>query len=115
MAFGKSLGELQVVQHNLADVYMDIELAELMLYKAAWLQSNREPVAVEGTMAKIACSEVAFKAATTGMRVMAGAGYMMEYPMQRHYRDAILLLTAPIANEAGKNLIGESLGLGRAY
>jgi len=115
MAFGKSLGELQVVQHNLADVYMEIELAKLMLYKAAWLQSNRKPVEVEGTMAKVVCSEVAFKAATIGMRVMAGAGYMMEYPMQRYYRDAVLLLTAPIANEAGKNLIGQSLGLRRAY
>jgi len=114
-AFGKTLGEIQVLQHYLAEVFMEIEMARLMLYKAAWLQANRKPVAVEGTMAKIACSEVSFKAAEVGMRVMAGAGYMMEYPMQRHYRDAVLFHTAPISNEAGKNLIGQSLGFGRAY
>ena len=114
-AFGKSLGEIQVLQHRLADVYMEIQMAELMLYKAAWLQANRKPVAVEGTMAKVACSEVSFKAAEVGMRLMAGAGYMMEHPMQRHYRDAVLFLTAPISNDAGKNLIGQSLGFGRAY
>jgi acyl-CoA dehydrogenase len=114
-AFGKALGEIQVLQHRLADVYMEIEMAQLMLYKAAWLQANRKPVAVEGTMAKIACSEVSFKAAEVGMRLMAGAGYMMEYPMQRYYRDAVLFLTAPISNDAGKNLIGQSLGFGRAY
>lgn len=114
-AFGKPLGQIQVLQHRLADVYMDIQMAELMLYKAAWLQANRRPVAVEGTMAKIACSEASFKAAEMGMRLMAGAGYMMEYPMQRHYRDAVLFLTAPISNDAGKNLIGQSLGFGRAY
>jgi len=114
-AFGKPLGEIQVLQHRLADVYMEIQMAELMLYKAAWLQANRKPVAVEGTMAKIACSEVGFKASEVGMRLMAGAGYMMEYPMQRHYRDAVLFLTAPISNDAGKNLIGQSLGFRRAY
>ncbi len=114
-AFGKTLGEIQVLQHYLAEVFMEIEMAKLMLYKAAWLQANRKPVAVEGTMAKIACSEVSFKAAEIGMRVMAGAGYMMEYPMQRHYRDAVLFLTTPISNEAGKNLIGQSLGFGKAY
>lgn len=114
-AFGKPLGEIQVLQHRLAELYMEIQMAELMLYKAAWLQANRRPVAVEGTMAKIACSEVGFKAAEVGMRLMAGAGYMMEYPMQRHYRDAVLFLTAPISNDAGKNLIGQSLGFGKAY
>jgi len=114
-AFGKPLGQIQVLQHRLADVYLEIQMAELMLYKAAWLQANRKPVAVEGTIAKIACSEVSFKAAEMGMRLMAGAGYMMEYPMQRHYRDAVLFLTAPISNDAGRNLIGQSLGFGRAY
>jgi len=114
-AFGKPLGQIQVLQHRLADVFLEIQMAELMLYKAAWLQANRKPVAVEGTMAKIACSEVSFKAAEVGMRLMAGAGYMMEYPMQRHYRDAVLFLTAPISNDAGRNLIGQSLGFGRAY
>jgi len=114
-AFGKPLGEIQVLQHLMAEVYTEIEQAKLMLYKAAWLQANRKPVAVEGTMAKIACSEIAFKAATVGMRVMAGAGYMMEYPMQRHYRDAVIFLTAPISNDAGRNLIGQSLGFKKAY
>ncbi len=114
-AFGKPLGEIQVVQHYLADVYMDIQMADLMLYKAAWLQANKMPVAIEGTMAKIACSEVGFKASKIGMQVMGGAGFMMEYPMQRFYRDSILFLSGPVANDAGKNLIGMSLGFGKAY
>ena len=114
-AFGKPIGEFQVIQHYLADMATGIEMARLLTYKAAWLESLGRPCGVESSMAKLVASEVAFRAASKGMRILAGYGYMMEYDMQRYYRDSRAMLFAPISNEMVKNFIGESLGLGKSY
>jgi len=66
-------------------------------------------------MAKLAASEIGFRAALRGMRILAGYGYMMEYDMQRFFRDAELFLVAPITNEMTKNFIGMEMGLPRSY
>jgi len=114
-AFGKPIGEFQVIQHYLAEMVTEIEMARLLTYRAAWLESLGRPCGVESSMAKLAGSEVAFRAASKGMRILAGYGYMMEYDMQRYYRDSRAMLFAPITNEMVKNFIGESLGLGKSY
>ncbi len=66
-------------------------------------------------MAKLAASEIGFRAAVKGMRIMAGYGYMMEYDMQRYFRDAELFLFAPITNEMAKSFIAMEMGLPRGY
>jgi acyl-CoA dehydrogenase len=71
--------------------------------------------AVESAMAKLIASETAFDAATKGMRIFGGYGYIMEYPMQRLLRDSILFLFTPITNEMIKNFIGEALRLPKSY
>ena len=116
MAFGKTIGSFQAIQHRLVDCYILIQLAELMVYKAAWLQTQDPTLgAMEGNIANLASSEAFVEAANVGMRTLGGVGYMMEYPMQRYYRDSILTLFAPITNEMAKNFIGNRLGLGRSY
>jgi acyl-CoA dehydrogenase len=114
MAFGKPLGQLQVVQHMIADTYIGLETAKLLTYRAAWLQSLGRPCAVESTMAKVVASEVCFAGADRGMQVLGGYGYAMEYDMQRYWRDMRLYRVAPINNEMGRNFLGESLGLPRS-
>ena len=116
MAFGKPIGQFQVIQHYLADISTDLDAARLMLYRTAWLLSQGNPAIVESAKTKLFATEVAARAAKVGMRIMAGAGYQMESPMQRFYRDAVLFLWAPVSNEMTKNLIGEAeLGLPRSY
>ena len=114
-AFGRPIGQFQAIQRYLAETLIDLEMARLLTYKAAWLQSQKKNCAMETAMAKYAASEAGFRAALKGMRIMAGYGYMMEYDMQRFFRDAELFLVAPITNEMALNFIGMELGLPRAY
>ena len=114
-AFGKPLGQFQVLQHYLVDTAVEIEAARMMTYRAARLSSQKKPCAVESAMAKLLASECAFKAATQGMRILGGVGYTMDMDMQRYLRDSLVLLLTPISNEMTKNLIGQSLGLPRSF
>jgi acyl-CoA dehydrogenase len=115
VAFGRPIGQFQAIQHYLAEMATSIESARLLTYKAAWLQSMGRENAVESAMAKLIASETAFDAATKGMRIFAGAGYTMDYPIQRLLRDSVLYLFTPITNEMIKNFIGESLRLPKSY
>jgi len=115
IVFGKPIGQYQAIQHYVADMFTKIELARLMTYKAAWLQSNGLPCHVESNMAKLAASEAALYASSKGMQIMARYGYMMEYDMQRYWRDTKLFEFAPITNEMVRNFLAERLGLPRSY
>lgn len=114
-AFGRPIGQFQVIQKYLAELKVEIEAARLLTYRAASLESEGMPCGMESTMADYFASEVALKCAITGMRIMAGAGYMMENPMQRYYRDAMVSVFAPISNEMCLDELARSLGLPRSY
>jgi alkylation response protein AidB-like acyl-CoA dehydrogenase len=114
-AFGKPLGQLQAVQHMIADTYIGLETARLLTYRAAWLQHLGRPCGIESTLAKLVASEVCFAGADRGMQVLGGYGYAMEYDMQRYWRDMRLYRVAPINNEMGRNFLAESLGLPRSF
>jgi alkylation response protein AidB-like acyl-CoA dehydrogenase len=113
--FGKPLGQMQAVQHMIAETYMGLEKSRLLTYRAAWLQSLGRPCGVESTMAKVVASEECFAGADRGMQILGGSGYAMETDMQRYWRDMRLYRFAPINNEMGRNFIGESLGLPRSF
>lgn len=115
IVFDRPIGQYQAIQHYVADMFTKIELARLITFKAAWLQSNGLPCHVESNMAKLAASEAALYATSRGMQIMAGYGYMMEYDMQRYWRDAKLFGFAPITNEMIRNFLAERLGLPRSY
>lgn len=114
-AFSRPIAQYQAIQNYLVEAATDLEMARLLTYKAAWLQSRNMKCAKETAMAKLAASEAGFKAALNGMRILGGYGYMMEYDMQRYFRDAELFLVAPITNEMTKNFIAMEIGLPRSY
>lgn len=115
-AYDRPIGAFQAVQHQIADILTEIELARLMTYKAAWLQDRGEDCALCAAMAKYYASEAAFRATDRGMRIMAGYGFTMEYHMQRYYRDIRQLIFAPITNEMNRNFIAQvGCGLPRSY
>jgi acyl-CoA dehydrogenase len=115
MAFGKPIGQMQAVQHMIADTYSGLEISRLLTYRAAWLHVLGKPCGVESTMAKVVASEQCFAGADRGMQVLGGYGYAMEYDMQRYWRDMRLYRVAPINNEMGRNFLAESLGLPRSF
>lgn len=115
-AFGRPIGEFQAVQHQLADCLVELDLAQLSTYRAAWMQDEGLDCSVQAASAKYFASEAAFRATDRGMRVMAGAGFTMDYHMQRYYRDVRQLIFAPVTNEMSKNFIAQvGCGMPKSY
>jgi short/branched chain acyl-CoA dehydrogenase len=85
--FGRPIGAFQAIQFKLADMSMEIELARLMYYKAAWLHMQGRPYGREAAMAKLFASETAKRAADQAVQIHGGYGFMDEYPVSRYYRN----------------------------
>ena len=114
-AFGRKIGQFQVLQHYLADIAMWRHQADLVVRHAAWLQDTGRECFQETTMAKVVASEAAVKAADHGIQILGGMGYSAETDMQRYWRDARLFRIGPITNEMARNAIAENLGLPRSF
>ncbi len=85
--FGRPIAAFQAVEFKLADMAMEIELARLMYYKAAWLHMLGEPCIKEASMAKLYSSETAKRAADQAVQIHGGYGFMDEYPVSRFWRN----------------------------
>jgi acyl-CoA dehydrogenase len=114
-AFGGVIGRFQAVQHHIARMYLLVEQAQLMVYRAAWLQSTGRPCGLEATAAKSIAAENVFEACDRGMQVMGGIGYTTECDINRYWRRVRLFRLAPISNEMALNSIAEWLGMPRSF
>lgn len=85
--FGRTISKFQVTQFKLADMLMEVELARLMVYKAAWQKDNGENYFPTSTYAKIFASETAKRCADQGVQIHGGYGLMDEYPISRYWRE----------------------------
>ena len=88
--FGAPISKNQAISFRLADMATEIEAGRFLVYHAAYLADNARSFSKNAAMAKLFASEVAMKVATWGIQIFGGYGYMMEYPMQRFFRDAKL-------------------------
>jgi len=109
--FNREIGTFQAVGHMLADMQTEIECAWSMTLRAAAMVAAGQDALREITMAKLAASEAYVKAANTGMQIMGGFGYNMEFDMQRHYRDARAATIAAGTSQIQRNLIAGLMGL----
>ncbi|QQE73065.1 acyl-CoA dehydrogenase [Brevibacillus composti] len=109
-AFGQSLSRFQAIQHKLADMAMQIELARNMVYKAAWLKDNKRKFTKEAAMAKLYASEIAMAATHQAIQIHGGYGYMKEYQVERFFRDARLLEIGEGTSEILRNVIAREIG-----
>jgi alkylation response protein AidB-like acyl-CoA dehydrogenase len=114
-AFGRPIGNFQIIQHWIADMAMKLAQAELLTYKAAWLFDNGKDAAVESSTAKAVAAEYATWAADRGLQILGGMGYAAEFDMQRYWRDVRLYQIGPVTNEMVRNIVAESLGLERSF
>jgi alkylation response protein AidB-like acyl-CoA dehydrogenase len=115
MAFGKPIGQFMAIQHYLADMATGIELAKNLIFKCAWLCDTGRPYHVEASMAKMYASDIALKAATTGMEIFAGYGYTMESDIQRYWRDSQQMVFSPISQEMSRNFLAQCYGLPKSF
>ena len=89
-AFGKTLAEFNGLQGMIAEVATEVEVARLLLLRAAYLKDSGRPAMHAAAMAKVFASEAAMKAATKAVQIHGGAGYITEFPVERIFRDAKL-------------------------
>ena len=86
--FGKPISQHQAIQFKLADMYVDIENARNLVYKAAWHKDQNMDYNLSGAVAKLHASEVAMRTAVEAVQIHGGYGYVKEYHVERLMRDA---------------------------
>jgi alkylation response protein AidB-like acyl-CoA dehydrogenase len=107
--FGKPISTFQAIQFKMADMATELDAAELMLLKAAWLEDHGYDFEKEAAMAKYYASDVAMKAAIEGVQIFGGYGYIKEYPAERHMRDAKICQIYEGTNEIQRMVVARKL------
>jgi len=87
-AFGKKIYEFGAIEGYLADMATDIDASRLLVHRAAWLKDQGQPFGKEASMAKLFASETAMRVTDKAIQIHGGYGYIKDYPVERHYRDA---------------------------
>lgn len=85
---GKPIVQHQAIAFKLADMATEIDAARLLTLRAAWLKDSKRPYGKEAAMAKLYASDVANRAAREAIQIFGGNGYVTEFPVERHFRDA---------------------------
>ena len=106
---GVPIAKHQAIQFKLADMATKLEAARLLTRSAAEKFDSGERADVEAGMAKLFASETAFELATEAMRIHGGYGYTTEFPVERYYRDAPLMLIGEGTNEIQRLVIARGL------
>ncbi len=108
-AFGKPIANHQLIQAKIANMATKIRAAELLMLDAARRKDSGERADLEAGMAKLFATEVAEEAALEAMRIHGGYGYSQEYPIERLYRDAPVLILGEGSNEIQQLLIARRI------
>ncbi len=116
VVFGRPIGQNQAVAHPLARAWADLEAAELLAMKAAWLYDQGRPCGLEANAAKLLAADAGFGACDAALQVHGGFGYAREYHVERLWREVRLCRIAPISQEMVLNFLAQrALGLPRSY
>ncbi|MFH1091131.1 MAG: acyl-CoA dehydrogenase family protein [Pseudomonadota bacterium] len=111
--FGQSIINFQAIQWKLADMATEIDAAELLTLRAAYNEDHHLSYEKEAAMAKCFASDAAMRAAVEGVQILGGYGYICEYPMERHMRDAKICQIYEGTNEIMRLVIARNLIKGK--
>lgn len=116
IVFGRPIGKNQGIQHPLARAWMELEAANLMTMRAAYLFDNASACGAEANSAKFLAAEAAFSACDAAMQTHGGMGYAAEYHIERYFREALIPRIAPVSRQMIMNYVAEKvLGLPKSY
>jgi acyl-CoA dehydrogenase len=114
--FDRPIGMNQGIQHPLANAWMQLEAANLMVFKAASLYDSGAPCAAEANAAKYLAGEAGHFACETALLTHGGMGYAAEYHVERYLRESYIARIAPVSREMVLSYIAEKvLGLPKSY
>jgi acyl-CoA dehydrogenase len=116
VVFGRPIGQNQSIQHPLAQSWMALEAADLMVWHAARLYDSGKPCGAEANAAKFLAADAAFDACDRAVRTHGGFGYAKEYHVERYFREIMLPRIAPVTRELIMSFIAERvLELPKSY
>ena len=116
VVFDRPIGNNQGIQHPLAQCWMQLEAANLMVMKAASLYDAGQPCGAEANAAKYLAGEAGFHACQTAVMTHGGYGYAKEYHVERYLREVMISRIAPISPQLILCFIAEKvLGLPKSY
>jgi acyl-CoA dehydrogenase len=116
IVFDRPIGMNQGIQHPLAERWIELESADLMLIKAAWLYDQGKPCGAEANAAKYLAGEAGYRACETAVLTHGGMGYSKEFHVERYLREAMLPRIAPVSPQLIFCFIAEKvLGLPKSY
>ena len=116
IVFGRPIGKNQGIQHPLAERWIELEAADLLTMRAAWLYDQGQPCGAEANAAKYFAGEAGFKACETAVLSHGGMGYAKEFHVERLMRESMIARIAPVSPQMVLNFIGEKvLGLPKSY
>lgn len=107
--FGESIGNFQGVSFMLADMKTEIDAAELLVRRAAYLKDAGLPFAQEASMAKLFATDMAMKVTTDAVQILGGSGYTREFPVERYMREAKVLQIVEGTNQVQRVIIGRGM------
>jgi acyl-CoA dehydrogenase len=111
IAFKRPIVRFQAIKHKLVEMATEIEMARHLTYHALWLFSQGRDAVKEVSMAKIAATETATRVADEAVQIHGGYGYMMEFPVQRAWRDARLGPIGGGTTQIMREIIAKSMDL----
>ena len=116
VVFGRPIGQNQSIQHPLAQSWMALEAADLMVWHAGRLYDNGQSCGAEANTAKFLAADAAFDACDRAVRTHGGFGYAKEYHVERYFREIVLPRIAPVTRELIMSFIAERvLDLPKSY
>jgi alkylation response protein AidB-like acyl-CoA dehydrogenase len=107
--FGRPIADFQAIQWKLADMSTRLEAARLLVYRAAILCDSGRPFSQEAAMAKLFASEAAMFATEEAVQIHGGYGYLSEFAVERHYRDAKLCTIGEGTSEVQRLIIARHI------
>jgi acyl-CoA dehydrogenase len=116
IVFGRAIGQNQSIQHPLAQCWIELEAANLMVFKAAAGYDSGASSGAEANAAKYLAAEAGFKACQTAVMTLGGYGYAKEYHVERYLREVLITRLAPVSPQLILCFIAERvLGLPKSY
>jgi len=116
VVFGRPIGQNQAIQHPLAECWMELEAAQLMVLSAAWQYDKGLPCGPAANAAKYLAAEAGFKTCEIAVMTLGGYGYAKEYHVERYMREILIPRIAPVSPQLILCFIAEKvLGLPKSY
>jgi L-prolyl-PCP dehydrogenase len=109
--FGQPIGKFQAVAGKIADMYLRLEAARLLVYQAAWLGQQGKPALAEAAAAKLFTSEAWVATSLDAIQVHGAYGYMKESGVERDLRDAVASTIYSGTSEIQRVILARMLGL----